>query len=240
MKISIVIPLFNEEKRFNTYFPELYNYIKSLFKKNDFEFICVNDGSRDKTKQIVNAFQKNHPGIRLFNVAKNKGKGNALKIGVSKALGDHIFFTDIDLSADIKMLPKLISSLSKADIVIASRRLKKSNLVIRQNVLRETMGRYYTMLTNKILGLSYADMTCGLKGGHNKKMKTLFSKMKVQRWSFDPEMLYLAKKHNLKVKEQAISWINNDQSKVNLLVDAWRSFKELLQIRINDLRGLYD
>lgn len=238
MKLSIVVPLYNEEHRFKEFFPTLYDYVKDTF--NDFEFVCVNDGSRDKTKHVVRKFKKKNKNLRLINVLQNKGKGHALKVGVLKSKGDFIFFTDVDLSADIEALPELIKYLEKkADIVITSRRLKSSNLVKRQHSIRETMGKFYTRITNGLLGLSYVDMTCGLKGGHKKHMHTLFSKMHIKRWSFDPEMLFIAKKHNMRVAEHPISWVNNDQSKVNILVDAIRSFRELLEIRLHDLRGHY-
>jgi hypothetical protein len=102
------------------------------------------------------------------------------------------------------------------------------------------MGKVYTKLTKKFLGLPFADMTCGLKGGNKKAMKTVFSKMRVNRWSFDPEMLFIAKKHGMRVKEYPVSWKNNAQSKVNVVLDAYRSFTEILQIRLNDVLGYYD
>lgn len=151
-----------------------------------------------------------------------------------------IFFTDIDLSADITTLSKFIPALSRnADIVMASRLLKKSNVEKRQGLIRQTMGKVYTRMTKLLLGLPYVDMTCGLKGGNSKFMKLIFSKMRVNRWSFDPEMLFLAKKHGLRVKEFPVKWSNNDQSKVNVALDALRSFSEVLMIRINDILGYY-
>src|SRR3989344_4692500 len=101
MILSVVIPLYNEEHRFQRYFPELYKHISSLYSQSEFEFVCINDGSQDKTKTIIEKYRKEYSGIRHFNVYKNKGKGYALRLGVRQARGDMIFFTDIDLSADI-------------------------------------------------------------------------------------------------------------------------------------------
>ena len=241
MKISIVIPLFNEEKRFRVFFPKLYNFAQRAFKPGQFEFICVNDGSKDKTKTIVNKFKKTYPEIQLFNLKHNKGKGCALRYGVKQAQAELIFFTDIDLSADIAMILNLVEHIEKdAEIAIASRRLPKSNIALHQNFMRESLGKAYTQISKKLLGLPYVDITCGLKGGKNKAMKKIFSRMQIDRWSFDSELLFIARKHGMKVTEQPVTWINNNQSKVNLLLDSYRSLKEILQIRLNDVRGKYD
>lgn len=240
MNFSIIIPLYNEEIRFQQFFPMLLIHLETILKKGSYEIICVNDGSKDRTKRIVERYKKELPYLRLINVQKNKGKGNALRTGVKAATGSMIFFTDIDLSADINTLSKFVTALSKnADIVIASRLLKKSNVEKRQGIIRQSMGKVYTRMTKVFLGLPYVDMTCGLKGGNSKPMKAIFSKMRVNRWSFDPEMLFLAKKHGFRVKEFPVKWVNNEQSKVNVLVDALRSFSEVLMIRINDILGYY-
>jgi len=241
MNLSIVVPLYNEENRFSEFFPQLHGFIAQMSDIKKFEILCVNDGSKDRTKKIVEKHRKNYSGLRLINVYKNKGKGHALRTGVREAQGDIIIFTDIDLSADISTIPKLISYIEKgADFVISSRLLKRSRVAKRQNIVRESMGKVYTQFTKRFLGLPYVDMTCGLKGGKRASMKKVFSKMRINRWSFDPEMLFIAKKYSMKVKEHPVVWKNNDQSKVNVIVDAVRSFKELLDIRLNDVLGRYD
>lgn len=242
MDLTFIVPLYNEEKRVVVYLPRLFKYLKTHLSSSPpytYEIILVNDGSIDGTWEKIRRLKT--PLSKIINLKKNQGKGAAIKRGVEKATGKYIFFTDIDLSVDLLAIKKSLSILRerKAEVVIGSRRLKKSRIIIRQNKLRENLGWLYTKLATTVLGLALSDLTCGFKGFEKKAAKKVFPLLKNDRWSFDAEVLYLLKKLGFKIEEVPVIWKNNPDSKVKLHKDALISFIELLKIRIYDFFGLY-
>ncbi len=234
--LSVVIPLFNEGSRIDN-----IKLIYQFFKKTTFEteIIAVNDGSTDNTLKALKILQKKY-GFSILSYKKNRGKGFALKKGFLKALGKFILFTDIDLSVPLIEFEKFTAQLNLGDILIATRKDKKAKVLKRQSSIRESMGKGYTYLSQMVLGLKISDFTCGFKLFTGKAGKDIFSKLTVDRWAFDSEVLFIAAKRGYKIKEIPITWINDPKTKVKFPQDILNSLKDLLKIRLNQISGKYN
>lgn len=225
-KISIIIPVYNESGRIQTGLAVIAKWHREQPK---WEFILVNDGSTDDTvKQI-----KKYNFIKLISYANNQGKGYALKQGVLAAKQPLILISDIDWSTPLTELPKLFQKITTADLVIGSRKMIGSQVIIHQLWWREWLGKQFTNLTNIWLELNISDFTCGFKLLKLETAKKLFGLVKINHWGYDAELLYLAKKLNFKVAEVPILWKNDEQTKVSLVKDVFSSLIDLWKIKFN-------
>ncbi len=237
-KISLIIPVYNEENLIEKTVKELDLFIKK--QKEPWEIIFVDDGSTDNSLAILKNFKPKF--FKIISYSKNQGKGFALKKGVFHASGDYIGFTDSDLAYSFENLKKVIKPLIDFDISIGSRSLSSDNHE-KINQLRRVLGKGFNILTRILLGFKFKDTQCGLKAFKSKVAKDLFSKQTIKGFSFDTEILYLAKKKKYTLKETEAIVLKshlNKKSKVNLLLDPLKMFLDLLKIRINDLIGKYE
>ncbi|MEM3373893.1 MAG: glycosyltransferase family 2 protein [Candidatus Woesearchaeota archaeon] len=232
MNLSIIIPAYNEEKRIDITLSKIKEYLKN--KKIKHEIIVVDDGSKDKTAEIASK----HNAIVIKN-KQNSGKGFSVKKGFLNSKYDYVLFTDADLSTPIEELDKFLPHLKNYDIIIGSRRLKDSNVVQKQKIFRVIAGNIFPLLVSIIMPLGIKDTQCGFKLFNRKKCLKIFKKLTIKRFSFDVELLYLAKKYNLKIKEVGINWYNNSLSKVKFFKDAFNMFIDIIKIRVNDIKKYY-
>lgn len=233
--LSIIIPVFNEEKRIKN-LKEIITYLGK--QRFSWELIVVNDGSKDKTRKVLNSV-KNSFKFKLLSYSPNLGKGFAIKTGMLEALGKYRLFLDIDLSTPINELDKFLPFLKKYGIVIGSRKLKASNLVVRQPFIREHLGKIFTSLSRMVLQLNVSDFTCGFKCFSEKTAKQIFTRQTINRWGFDSEILYIGKNKKISIKEVPVTWKNDPGTKVKFPQDIINSLGELIKIRLNSLLGLY-
>lgn len=233
--LSVIIPVFNEEKRIRR-----LNQIISYLNKQKFswEVIVVNDGSTDKTNSILKLLKKRLR-FNLFSYSPNKGKGFAVKTGMLKATGDYCLFLDVDLSTPIEELEKFLPHLRKHGILIGSRKLKSSTLATRQPVLREYLGKVFTLLSQYILKMRVSDFTCGFKIFSKKSVEQIFTRQRIYRWGFDSEILYIGKIKKHSIKEIPVYWENDPRTKVKFPDAIINSFAELIRIKVNYFRGFY-
>jgi len=224
-KISIIIPVFNESNRINQGL-KIINQWRQKFPH--WEFILINDGSTDDTAIRI----KKYKFIKLISYNKNKGKGFALKQGVMKATQPLILLTDIDWSTPLSELPKLFKQTADFEVVIGSRKIAGAQIQKHQPWWREWLGRQFTNLSRLWLGLNISDFTCGFKLLKTEPAKKLFSLSKINRWGYDAEILYLAKKLHYRVTEAPVVWRNDNKTKVNLFKDIFRSLTDLFLIRL--------
>ena len=235
IKISLIIPIFNEEKRIHN-LDVLWDYIKN--KTYIKELILVNDGSTDMTAILLRVFQKKSK-CKIISYRKNKGKGHAIMKGTLFARGTHVVFMDVDLSTPPKMLGELKKIIQRSDIIVGTRKNDKAVLLQRQTAIREGMGRFFTSISQKILGVNISDFTCGFKCYKRNASKKIFTKQRINRWAFDAESLFLAQKYGFSISEFPVEWRDVRGTKVRFPQDAIQSFLDLVQIRINDILEKY-
>lgn len=238
VELSVIVPVYNEETAITQTLKEIADFLR---KKNyAWEVVVVDDGSRDKTVEMVGDLKLAE--VRLERLPQNQGKGAAIRKGVEKANGKFIIFTDADLSVPIGFIDPFMKKLEEGyKVVIGSRRAAGAKIVKHQPLLRESMGRIFTLLSIAVVGRWVSDFTCGFKGFESKAAKKIFSKSLINRWVFDSEIIFLAKKFEYKITELPVDWVNREDSRIRSLGSTGlKSFGELVQIRLNDLAGKYD
>ncbi len=238
MYLSIIIPAYKEAERIGATLETIFAYFAAA--PYDAEIIVVDDGSPDNSVDVIReAFAKRPDSAkkneaRLIELGTNAGKGAAVRAGMLDATGAIRIFTDADLSTPIHEVEKVIKAIEREgfDVVVGSRALEGRALVkVHQPIYREMMGRFFNMLVQVFVLRGIKDTQCGFKGFRGEIAEKLFSKQKVMGFSFDVEILYLAKKENCKIKEVAVEWYNDERTTVGALSDSARMFFELLRIR---------
>ena len=236
---SIVIPAYNESARLPATLASVLAYVHA--QGWDAEVIVVNDGSRDNTADIVREFAAKDSILRLVENPGNRGKGYSVRNGMLSARGRVVLFSDADLSSPIEEAPKLFQALEHgADIAIGSRWLRAETQTQRQPVYRQIFGRVFNLLLRLTLGLNYKDTQCGFKAFKQRAAQTVFPLQKIDRWGFDPEILFLARRFGFKVQEVSVAWGHSGGTRINPLTDGTRMFLEMLRIRWYALTGKYD
>ena len=239
MEYSIVIPAYNEGARLGATLEKVLDYVHA--RKWDTEIIVVNDGSGDNTAEIVRAFSAKVPGLRLLENPGNRGKGYSVRNGMLNARGRVVLFSDADLSSPIEEAQKLFQALEEgADIAIGSRWLRAETQTRRQPVHRQIFGRIFNLMLRITLGLQFKDTQCGFKAFRQPAVQAIFPVQKIERWGFDPETLFLARKLRFKVKEIPVAWGHSGGTRIHPLVDGSRMFIEMLRIRWYELTGKYE
>lgn len=235
MHLSVVVPAYNEGKVLKKNIEEIIKFLKG--KRYSWEIVVVDDGSRDNTFKIAQSLAK--AGVKAYKLSQNQGKGGALKEGFEKAGGEYVIFMDADLSVPLKNIDTFLSRLIKREVVIGSRRIHGSNIVVHQPFLRENMGRVFTLLTKIVTSTDLADYTCGFKGFRKNAGKKIFTQSKIKRWSYDAEIMFLANKFGYKIDQIPVEWFNRIDSRVRLSDAVITSFLDLIKIRLYDLLGRY-
>ena len=237
-RYSIVIPAYNESARLGATLDRVLEYVSA--ERWDAEIIVVNDGSRDRTPDLVREYAEKHSRLRLLENPGNRGKGYSVRNGILNAAGEILLFSDADLSAPIEEAPKLFAALrSGADVAIGSRWLQPELQTHRQSLLRQLYGRAFNLALRILLGLSFKDTQCGFKAFTRQAALKIFPQQKIERWGFDPELLYLARKSHLKVVEVGVAWAHDERTRINPIRDGLRMLGEVLKVRWNAMTGRY-
>lgn len=237
-KYSLIIPAYNEGQRITATLDKVLAYVGQQGWKA--EIIVVDDGSRDETPEIVRQYAERHPAVRLLQNPGNRGKGYSVRHGMLNARGDLLLFSDADLSSPIAEATKLLSALAEgAEVAIGSRWLRSELQTERQPFYRQLFGRGFNWYLRLLLGLNFKDTQCGFKAFTANAAGILFSQQKIERWGFDPELLFLARKFGLPVREVAVEWAHDDRSKISYLKDGLQMGLESLRVRWYSLSGQY-
>jgi len=257
MYLSVIIPAYNEEKRLSKTLEEIDKYLSkqrvaeasphlppcsaSPHSVYDYEILVVNDGSKDKTAQVIRDRVSVIQNLRLIDNKKNNGKGYVVRQGMLEAEGEYRIFTDADNSTSIDQVEKMWPYFEKGyDIVFGSRDVKGAILDPSQSLFRRFLGEAFGFLTNLIVGTwGIADSQCGFKCFTKKAAENIFPKCKINRFAFDPEFFVIAKKLGYKIKEIPVYWENDPESKVKF---KWmvNMGLDLLKIRWNIITKKYD
>lgn len=236
-ELSIIIPSYNEGKRLPGTLRQIAAYLRA--SKIEAEVIVVDDGSRDRTAEVAQSFVKEIPSLRVVANGVNRGKGFSVRHGMLEARGRSVLFTDADLSAPIEEAGKLLAALATADVAIGSRALDRSLIEVHQSVFREFAGIVFNQLVRILLRLPFVDTQCGFKAFVRERCRIIFEQQRIERFGFDPEILYLARHHGLRIVEIPVRWSHSPNTRVNMLRDSAVMFAEVLLIRWSALRGRY-
>jgi glycosyltransferase involved in cell wall biosynthesis len=235
---SIVIPAFNESTRIPATLREVVDCIRA--RGWSAEVIVVDDGSRDSTAEVVRSFAAQAPEVRLVQNPGNRGKGYSVRSGMLQALGEVVMFSDADLSAPIEEAERLFSAMADgADIAIGSRWLDRSRQTIHQPLYRQFFGRCFNGVTRGVMGLHFADTQCGFKAFTRAAAQTVFQLQTIERWGFDPEILFIALKRGYHVKEVSVTWGHDERTRMSYLKDGMRMLEDIAIVRWNALLGRY-
>ncbi len=240
--ISIVIPAYNESERLGAPLTIILEFVSvNCFNA---EVIVIDDGSTDDTAKVADAVFAAKPDIdaRVIRYEQNRGKGFAVKTGLLAAKGDIALFTDADLSTPIEEMSKLIEPISNGDFDVAfgSRALDRTLIGTHQPWRREQGGRVMNMIIKTMSGLPFFDTQCGFKAFNMTKFRPLLDVMQIDRFGFDVEFLFVANHHKLRLAEIPVRWNDVAGSKVSVFRDTRRMFSELMQIRRNAKKGVYE
>lgn len=238
MTYSIIIPAYNESSRIRPTLDEILRYSRE--HNWEIEIVVVSDGSRDNTAEIIREYGKVHPQVILVENAGNHGKGYSVRNGMLNAQGAICLFTDADLSSPICEAEKLFAAIEQgADIAIGSRWLRSELQTERQPLYRQLLGRIFNLALRVILGLKFADTQCGFKAFRREAAQRIFPLQRIERWGFDPEVLFLARKLGFTVKEVPVVWAHSEGTRLHPFRDGMRMFVDVLYVRWNSIKGAY-
>jgi dolichyl-phosphate beta-glucosyltransferase len=236
--LSVVVPAYNEEKRLQVSLPVLWSEIGIHYSR--FEILVVDDGSSDGTADVVMSFARQYEGVRLIRYQQNRGKGYAVRTGVLASKGDHVLFCDADLSTPVGEILKLKKVIDEGgDIAIGSRAVADTVIVKRQPFYRVLMGKTFNKFVQLLATPGISDTQCGFKLFTRAAAVNLFFDSRIDGFGFDVEILFLARKRGLAIREVGVKWLNSPDSKVHPIVDSARMLKDLVIIRRNAMLGHY-
>jgi dolichyl-phosphate beta-glucosyltransferase len=241
--LSVVIPAYNEELRLPSTLETLLAYLRNEANGayGPWELIVVNDGSKDATAAIAKRLAVNEPNICILENPGNKGKGYSVKHGMLEARYDWVLFSDADLSAPIAEVSKLFEAASRqqAEIAIGSRALDRSLIGTHQSGLRELGGRVFNVMAQLGAGLRLWDTQCGFKLFRRDAARAVFKRLRLERFGFDVEALFVARSLGYRIVEVPVRWSHVDGTKVSLVTDSVDMFGDIARVRWNAWKGLY-
>lgn len=234
--ISIIIPAYNEEQRL----PQTLKTVLAYLETTPWDFaevVIVDDGSRDRTVESAHSANGR---VRVLRNPGNRGKGYTVRYGMLEAKGEWALFTDADLSAPIEELDKLWKAAETAGArgAIGSRALNRALIGVHQPFFREAMGRVFNLVARAATGLPFRDTQCGFKLFEARAARDIFSRQRLERFGFDVEVLFIARRLGYKVIEVPVRWNDVAGTKVRLL-QGISAFLDPLRVRWNGLTGKY-
>ncbi len=235
---SIVIPAYDESARIASTLDRVLAYVEA--QRWRAEVIVVDDGSHDSTPEIIRSYMAKHPSVRLVQNPGNRGKGYSVRNGMMHAQGEIMLFSDADLSSPIEEAEKLFAAIAEGnDIAVGSRWVRAELQTRKQPFYRQILGRIFNLLLRVMLGLNFKDTQCGFKAFTRRAAQAVFPFQHIERWGFDPELLFLAAKAGLKIVEVPVAWAHREGTRIHPIKDGFRMFGDLLHIRWNSLVGRY-
>ena len=235
--LSIIVPSYNEELRLPPSLAAIADYIQK--SRRETEVLVVDDGSKDGTAAVAETFRERIPLLRVVPNGENRGKGYSVRHGMLEARGGIVLFTDADLSAPIEEADKLIAVMDEYDVAIGSRALDRNLIAVHESRFREFAGIVFNKIVRLVLWLPFVDTQCGFKAFRRERCKILFEQQRIERFGFDPELLYLARHHGLRAIEIPVRWAHSPATKVSMLRDSVQMFLDVFTIRWNWLMGRY-
>jgi dolichyl-phosphate beta-glucosyltransferase len=236
-ELTIIIPSYNEELRLPPTLERIAAYVHAA--NHTVEVIVVDDGSKDNTIAVADSFKKMISTLRVVSNGQNRGKGYSVRHGMQEARGEIVLFTDADLSAPIEEVEKLLPAMKDHDVAIGSRAVDRSLITVHESPFREFAGIIFNKIVRLILWLPFVDTQCGFKAFRREQCRIIFEQQTIERFGFDPELLYLARHHGLRSVEIPVRWGHSPATKVSMMRDSLQMFVDVFAIRWNALTGKY-
>jgi dolichyl-phosphate beta-glucosyltransferase len=230
--LSLVVPAYNEQERLPSTFQQIREHISRW--KFPFELVVVVEPSEDKTLELASREAKSFSNIVVLTDSKRRGKGFAVRTGMLAARGTYIFFSDADLSTPLEELETgldLFQSDKSIDVIVGNRQHPESQIVQRQSMMREFMGKAFNRMVRGMAGLNIRDTQCGFKGFRHRVAKEIFARQRTDGFSFDVEVLLLAKAMRFSVVERPVRWKNSPDSRVRVVQDSLRMLRDVASVR---------
>jgi glycosyltransferase involved in cell wall biosynthesis len=238
-QLSVVIPAYNESARIEAALERVLGCVAE--RGWDAEVLVVDDGSKDDTVAIVERWMVHHPRLHLVKNAGNRGKGYSVRNGLLQAAGDVVMFTDADLSAPMEEAERLLAAIAAgADVAIGSRWMDRTRQTIHQPLYRQFFGRCFNWITRWVMGLPFKDTQCGFKAFRRQAAQVIFRLQTIERWGFDPEILFIARKLKYVIREVPVTWGHDERSRMSYLKDGMKMLEDMAVIRGNSMLGRYD
>jgi glycosyltransferase involved in cell wall biosynthesis len=240
-ELSIVIPAFNEEKRLGATLFRIRDYFAARSPAlAGLEILVVDDGSSDATVRVAQDCARTVPCLRVLSNAGNRGKGYSVRRGMLEARGRLALFTDADLSSPIEECERLFTAIGAGnDAAIGSRAIDRSLITVHQSPFREVAGIIFNRLVRFVTALDIEDTQCGFKAFRLPECRLIFEQQRIEGFGFDPEILFLAHRHGLRIAEVPVRWAHDPATKVNVYHDSVLMFLDLLHVRLNSVLGRY-
>jgi len=238
-QLSIVIPAYNESLRIESALDRVMTCVTE--QGWDAEVLVVDDGSTDDTSEIVQRWMDRFDRLHLIKNPGNRGKGYSVRNGLLQAAGDVVMFTDADLSSPMEEANRLLAAIAGgADVAIGSRWMDRTRQTIHQPLYRQFFGRCFNAVTRLVMGLPYKDTQCGFKAFRRSAAQIIFRLQRIERWGFDPEILFIARKLKYTVREVPVTWGHDERSRMSYLKDGLKMLEDMAVIRSNSVAGRYD
>jgi dolichyl-phosphate beta-glucosyltransferase len=237
IELSIIVPSYNEELRLPASLDLIAAYVTAAGRRT--EVLVVDDGSKDKTADVALSYMDRIPNLRVLKNGENRGKGYSVRHGMLEAKGELVLFSDADLSAPIEEADKLLTAMGQYDVAIGSRALDRSLINVHESAFREFAGIVFNKIVRIVLRLPFVDTQCGFKAFRRGRCRIIFEQQRIERFGFDPELLYLARHHGLKSVEIPVRWSHSPATKISMMRDSIQMFVDVFTIRWNALRGCY-
>jgi glycosyltransferase involved in cell wall biosynthesis len=240
-ELSVIIPAYNEERRLGRTLTRIRDYFAAgPLGLDRIEIIVVDDGSTDGTAKVTRDYARELPCLRLVSNGVNRGKGYSVRHGMLEARGRIALFTDADLSAPIEEFEKLLTAIDAGnDVAIGSRALDRSLILTHQSRFREVAGMIFNGFVRIFTGLPFHDTQCGFKAFVRERCRLVFEQQRIERFGFDPEVLFLARRHGLRAAEVPVRWAHDPSTKIHMFRDSLMMFADLIYIHWNWLFGRY-
>ncbi|MBS3140784.1 glycosyltransferase family 2 protein [Candidatus Woesearchaeota archaeon] len=232
MKLSIIIPAYNEEERIEKTLNSYFSFFNKKFSIKEYEIIVIPNNCSDSTVNILKKLGKKHENLVFKEFKKKIGKAGALIEGFKLAEGNLIGFVDADNSAPPESFFRLLNNINNNDGVIGSRWIKGAEIELEQPLARRILSRIFNLLVRIIMGLHYHDTQCGCKLFKKEAIKSILPNLEYTKWSFDIELLYQMKRINAKIKEIPIKWADDSRTHLNIAKAPMQMFIALIKLRI--------
>lgn len=234
--LSIVFPAYNEARRLPATLKKVFAWIDQ--KRIDAEVLVVDDGSKDGTADLVKQMFP-RPELQVLSYGGNRGKGYAVRHGFLAAKGVRVLMSDSDLSTPIEELDRLTLAMDSQHLDVAMGSRAYGEVMVAQRGVRSFAGKIFNKAMRAVLFLPFRDTQCGFKLFERERCRPVFEAMKIDRFSFDVEMVWLALERGLKVAEVPVRWYNDAESKVSFARDASRMALDVVRIRWWSMTGGY-